>query len=169
MHRRRRRRRLVRYLGQQRARVNTQKPETGIGIGIGIFCTLWPSPERRKLIDGTLSTTFFSLQEAVKLKCMKILWIIDWAYRLSTIASGVWRKAISKLVKLSASFWPDYGHSPLWHWQLTVSGNAMRCCNGNCCSSTSNNNNFISFYPSIYPPIRLFVYGEEQVAGLIEA
>lgn len=26
-----------------------------------------------------------------------------------------------------------------------------------------------TLYLSIYPPIRLFVYGEEQVAGLIEA
>lgn len=33
------------------------------------------------------------------------------------------------------SFWPDCGHSPLWHWQLTVSGNAMRCRNGNNCLS----------------------------------
>lgn len=28
---------------------------------------------------------------------------------------------------------------------------------------------YLSIHLSIYPPIRLFVYGEEQVAGLIEA
>lgn len=101
-----------------------------------------PSPERRKLIDGTSDDDDFlfarrgsRVYSSVGKYYESSIGLIDRCRCRCCCTQSTMKSNFQVGQAVGQSFWPDCGHSPLWHWQLTVSGNAMRCRNGNNCLS----------------------------------
>lgn len=91
-----------------------------------------PSPERRKLIDGTNERrrlSFRSKRQQGILKCWKILWIIDWAYRSLPLPLLLYPVEYEKQFPSWSSCRPEF---LAWLWTqptLALTVNCQRKCN----------------------------------------